>query len=126
MAIKGATEGLGVEMLEKTEKWKDWFGPPTKRTKENNKNISIWTTIFPNLLKLTEREKQLNENVMITYKRPQTIATLLTNYKKLAHEVNNEEGISFPCGKCLLCKYTMVKKTSLVKMKNSKRIKLKK
>ena len=71
-------EGLVVEMLEKTEKWKDRFRPPTKRTKESNKSISIWTTIFPNLLKLTEREKTLNENVMITYKRPQTIATLLT------------------------------------------------
>ena len=119
-------EGLVVEMLEKTEKWKDRFRPPSKRTKESNKNISTWTTIFPNLLKLTEREKQLNQNVMITYKRPQTIATLLTNYKKLAHEVNNEEGISSPCGKCLLCKDTMVKKTSLVKLKNRKTIKLKK
>ena len=63
---------------------------------------------------------------MVTYKRPQTIATLLTNYKKLAHEVNNEEGISSPCGKCLLCKDTMVKKTSLIKLKNKKTIKLKK
>ena len=33
---------------------------------------------------------------MVTYKRPQTIAILLTNYKILAHEVSNEEGISLP------------------------------
>ena len=58
---------------------------------------------------------------MITYKRPQTIATLITYYKKLAHEVNNEEGISSSCGKCLLCKDTMVNKTSLVKLKNKKK-----
>ena len=30
-------EGLVVEMLEKTEKWKDRFRPPTKRTKESKK-----------------------------------------------------------------------------------------
>ena len=62
-------------------------------------------------------DTQLNQNVMVTYKRSQTIATLLTKYKKLAHE----ERISFPCGKYLLCKETMVKKTSLVKLKNKKR-----
>ena len=59
---------------------------------------------------------------MITYKQQQTIATLLTNYEKLAHEVNNEEGISSHCGKCLLCKDTMVKKTRLVILKTRKTI----
>ena len=42
------------------------------------------------------------------------------------YALNNEEGISFPCGICLLCKDGMVKKTSLIKLKNRKTIELKK
>ena len=63
---------------------------------------------------------------MVTYKRPQSISTLLTNYQKLAHNKNNEEEFSSPCGKCLLWKDTIVKKTSLVKLKNRKTKKFKK
>ena len=72
-----------------------------KKTREVNEDISVWTTNFPNLLKLTKKERQLNPNVM-KYKRPQTLATLLTNYKIIAHKVNVEKGVSHPCGKCML------------------------
>ena len=81
-------------------------------------------------MKLTEREKQLNPNVMVAHKRPQTIATLLTNYKILAYKVNVGEGSSYPCGKCLLCNRSgedrMVKKPNFIKSKNRKIIKFKK
>ena len=44
-----------------------------------------------------ESERQLNPNVMVTYKRLQTLATLLTNYKILLiyvlRIVNVEKGV---------------------------------
>ena len=47
-----------------------------QKAREVNKNISVWTTNFPNFLKLTKKERELNPNVLGAYKRPQTIATL--------------------------------------------------
>ena len=52
-----------------------------KKAREVNENVSVWTTIFPKLLKLRKKERQLNPSVLVAYKHPQTIATLLTNYK---------------------------------------------
>ena len=40
---------------------------------------------------------------MVTYKRSQTLATLVINYKILAHRVDVEKGVSHTCGKCILC-----------------------
>ena len=40
---------------------------------------------------------------MITYKRPNTLATLLINYKIIAHQLNADKGIFYPYGKCMLC-----------------------
>ena len=40
---------------------------------------------------------------MITYKRPSTLTTLLINYKIIAHRLNADKGIYYPCGKCMLC-----------------------
>ena len=121
---------LVVDMLEKREKWKDWLIPPTKRKKVSNENISVWATTFPNLLRLTEREKQLSPKVIVAYKRRQTIATLLNNYKILAHKVNVGEKRSYPCGKYLLCNRCgedgIIEKTNFIKLKNGKTIKLKK
>ena len=66
-------------------------------------------------MELTNKERQLNPNVLVTYKRPQTIATLLTNYKIQAHEDSVVIGGLHPCGKFLLCNRGgqggMVKKT---------------
>ena len=39
---------------------------------------------------------------MITYKRPNTLTTLLINYKIIAYQLNADKGISYPCGKCML------------------------
>ena len=74
-----------------------------EKAREVNENVSIWTTNFPKLLKLTNKERELNPNVLVAYKRPQTIATLLTNYKIQAHEDSVAIGESHPCRKCLLC-----------------------
>ena len=90
-------------MVKITAEWKDLFGPPMRKAIEIYENVSFWTTNFSKLIKLTKKEKELNPNVLVAYKRPQTIATLLTNYKILAHEVSVAIGGSHPCGKCLLC-----------------------
>ena len=90
-----------------------------KKAREVNKNENIWMTNFPKLLKLTNKERELNPNVLVAYKRPQTIATLLTNYKIQVHEDSVAIGKSHPCGKCLLCNQGgeggMVKKSNLIK-----------
>ena len=123
-------KSLVVEMLEVTKKWKDRFKPPTKKITRTNENLTVWTTNFPNLLKLTDKEKQTNPNAMVAYKRPQTLSTLLTNYKIIAHKVNVERGISQPCGNCMLCdrggKDGMTIKTDHIKLKTGNIIKLKK
>ena len=58
---------------------------------------------FLKFLKLTNKERELNPNVLVAYKRPQTIATLLTNYKIQAHEDSVAIGESHPFRKGLLC-----------------------
>ena len=56
---------------------------------------------------------------MVAYKRPQTIATLLTNYKIMTHKTNVEERSSYPSYNCLLCNRSgqdgMVEKTNFIK-----------
>ena len=82
--------------------WKDRFGPPKKTTKDKQQK-TVWVTSFPKLLKITTKERQLNEQAMIAYRRPQTLSQNLTNYRKIAHELNNEGEHSKPCGRCYLC-----------------------
>ena len=66
---------------------------------------------------------------MVTFKHPQTLSALITNYKTLGHKVSVEEGFSHPCGKCLLCdrdvEACMVEKTNFIKVKYGKSIRLK-
>ena len=69
---------------------------------------------------------------MIVYRRPKTIGQSLTNYKSLAHNIDNHQnqGFSQPCNRCSLCgsfgnhKISMVKKTNNIKAKNGKVFKL--
>ena len=58
-------KSLVVEVLEITKKLKDRFRPPTKKITRTNENLTVWTTNFPNLLKLTDKEKQINPNTMV-------------------------------------------------------------
>ena len=62
----------------------------------------------------------MNKNDLLAYKRPQTIASLLTNYKIQAIAI----GGSHLCGKCLLGNRGgeggIVKKTNLIKSKSDK------
>ena len=67
---------------------------------------------------------------MITYKWPNKLALLLINYKTIAHQLNADESISYPCGKCMLGDQGgnkgMVKITNSLKLETGKTTKLKK
>ena len=40
---------------------------------------------------------------MITYKKPSTLQTILTNYKQISLNLSGNIGQSGPCSKCALC-----------------------
>ena len=50
-------------MLELTKQWKERCGPPKNNKKQNiiKENFRIWTTNFPNLLKLTKKKNNLTQ-----------------------------------------------------------------
>ena len=77
------------DMITLVSKWQNRLHPPNPSDK---KNYSVWPTSFPSLLRLTKKEKTLNNEAMITYKRPTTVGQLLTNYRSLAHsEASNQQ-----------------------------------
>ena len=86
----------------------------------------IWTSAFSNLLQLTAKEKSLVQATVV-YKRPPTLASTLTNYKKVAHSTteNTSQGKSQPCKKCALCGHfnhckSMVHQTGTITAVNGK------
>ena len=86
----------------------------------------IWAFAFSNLLQLTAKEKSLVQ-ATIVYKRPSTLASMLNNFKKLAHSTteNTGQGRSQPCKKCALCGHfnnykSMVHQTSTITAANGK------
>ena len=75
-------------------------------TPKTNKNDKItWPTSFPNFQKLKKSESRLNDNSMITFQKPRSLCSLLTNYKCLSFNssTNFVNGCSSPCGHCSLC-----------------------
>ena len=64
----------------------------------------IWASAFSNLLLLTANKKSLIQATVV-YKRLPTLASMLTNYKKVACSTteNTGQGKSQPCKKCGLC-----------------------
>ena len=84
----------------------DRFYPINKsKLKKNKQKKSVWVTQFPKLLRSSQMEKRLQSNVMLAYKRPQTLGNFVTRYKKLSFGLleGKDGGISGPCGKCALC-----------------------
>ena len=86
----------------------------------------IWASAFSNLLLLTAKENSLVQATVV-YKRPPTLASMLTNYKKVAHSTteNTGQGKSQPCKKCALCGHfnhykSMVHQTSIITAANGK------
>ena len=75
-----------------------------QKKKKFDKQTLPWTTRFKSLLRFNSKEKELKPNAMLTYRRPTTLAGILTNYKGIAHEVKTiGESCSQACGRCALC-----------------------
>ena len=123
------------DTINKTKKWKKGI--------ENKKTINIntrekkkipWATKFKSLLKLNPTEKKISSNTQITFSRPPTIGSLLTNYRKISQEEKNKNecktGASKKCGRCGLCgnfgkMENMVLETKKIKTKSGRKISLK-
>ena len=74
------------------------FGPKPLNGNKTTDPMLIWAFAFSNLLQLTAKEKSLVQ-ATIVYKRPSTFASMLTNYKKVAHSTIKNAGQerSQPC-----------------------------
>ena len=108
--------------------WTDRFGPKSLNKNKTTDPMLIWASAFSNLLLLTAKEKSLVQATVV-YKRPPTLASMLTNYKKVAHSTteNTGQGKSQPCKKCGLCGHfnhykSMVHQTSTITAANGKKI----
>ena len=69
------------DMIALASNWEDRLRPPKCDKKEDPQ---VWTTSFPHLLTLTQKEKKLNPKAMTTNTIPTTSGQKLTNYKDLA------------------------------------------
>ena len=105
-----------------------------KKTESNNikeKKKIPWATKFKSLIKLNPTEKKILSNTQITFTRPQTIGSLLTNYRKLSQKTNDKidsrTGSSKKCGRCGLCgnfgqMKNMVLETKKIKTKTGEKL----
>ena len=100
----------------KTQKWKNWFRQPTKKTKESNKKHKRFDDNLSKLAEINRERKttksKSNGNVQTT----SDYSNFIDQLQDLAHEFNVKEGRLCTCGKCLLCNRGgdgMVKKTML-------------
>ena len=84
--------------------WTDRFRPKPLNENKTTDPMLIWASAFSSLLQLTAKEKSLVQATVV-YKRPSTFASMLTNYKKVAHSITENAGQerSQPCYKCALC-----------------------
>ena len=104
--VSGFDEKMTTYMIDLAKTWTSRFGPTNLRPESSsNAERLTWATSYPQSLRLSRKEKQLQPAASITYKRPPTLGVFLTNYRKLAfHQSNNQtQGISQPCGHCSLC-----------------------
>ena len=97
---------LTSKIIEQAKFWVDRFHPiNNSKLKKNKQKKIVWVTQFPKLLRSSQMEKHLQSNVMLAYKRPQTLGNFVARYKKLSFGPleGKDGGISGPCGKCALC-----------------------
>ena len=111
------------KIINLAKKWTDCFGPKSLNKNKTRDPMPIWASAFSNLLQLTAKEKSLVQATVV-YKRPPTLASMLTNYKKVAHSTteNTGQGRSQPCKKCALCGHYkfMVHQISTIRVANGK------
>ena len=108
--------------------WTDRFGPKPLNKNKITDPMLIWASTVSNLLQLTAKEKSLVQ-ATVMYKRPPTLASMVTNYKKVAHSTpkNTGQGIFLDqlCKKCAFCGHfnhykSMVHQTSTITAANGK------
>jgi hypothetical protein len=125
----GFARKLVADMIKITKYWTDRFGPPKSSCHKPKQRI-VWATSFPNLVKLSRKEKELNGRATVVYKRPRTLSNQLENYKFIAHEDQRSSARSSgPCGRCSLCgnfgkAQNMVATTDSIMMKNGRYVKV--
>ena len=88
------------DLLSQAFTWTERFKP--KNFHKVNKPL-VWASPCSTILSLTPKEKELNPNAMITYQKPSTLQTILTNYKQISLNLSGNIGQSGPCSKCALC-----------------------
>ena len=90
------------DVISRAKGWTERKSPEKSREKGE---LLVWASGFPHLLKLSQRERSLQPQAMITYKRPPALRDYLTNYKRIANDqhATPEGGSSAPCGHCALC-----------------------
>ena len=80
---------LTSRIIEQAKSWVDIFHPVNNsKSKENKKKKIVWITQFPKLLRSSQMDKCIQSNVMLAYKRPQTLGNFVTCYKKLSFSPN--------------------------------------
>ena len=104
----------------------DRFGPKPLNENKTTEPMLIWASTFSSLLQLTAKEKSLTEATVV-YNHPSTLATMLINYKKVAHSntENTGQGRSQPCKKSALYGHfnhhkSMVHQTNTITAANGK------
>ena len=107
--------------------WKRDFDK--KKTKKEGKRIT-WATQFKNIICLNRKEKELAPRAAVTYCRPPTLGSQITNYKFIAKEERVIQHGSHPCNRCGLCGkhgglQNMVMETDKITLNNGKEIRIK-
>ena len=122
--------------IQLTSKWKKIKGNEKEKDNmsqpdEMKKKKVTWATRFKSLITLNPTEKKISKNTQITYARPNTIGSLLTNYRKITQiQKDKQRGQSQKCGRCGLCGNhgklkDMVWETKKIKTKEGKHLALK-
>ena len=92
------------ETLKITRTWVGQVKPQNTKSNLTADSILPWTTEFPNLLKLSKKEKELVNNACVTYSRPPTLSYHLLNYRNIALSSERKKpNRTKKCGKCGLC-----------------------
>ena len=102
-------ESIMNKIIDLAKTLEERFGPKNKNSQdmENKTKRLIWAALFSTLFTLSQKEKKLIPNACIIYKKPATIQSILTNYRRIALNIQTStmtrNGSSSPCNKCALC-----------------------
>nr|CAB3263340.1 uncharacterized protein LOC108950821 [Phallusia mammillata] len=99
---------MTAAVIEEAKAWKEQRHQYARHSKDSTSKKArklVWATQFPALLRLSDKEKVLKPNCMVTYKRPPSLQELFLCPRKLALGRLNHCAPSgcYPCGRCALC-----------------------